>query len=174
VSPWSDAEFTAAVDHCRSVAGMWGGTLPRTELYGLLARLCELVEHADVEALRTEFLARPRGARNRKYVESHTKVEIAVTRYVLDGFVEKNRVWRWGTCLVEARKRGLTSKTLCGWLVENGGFDTLFQSRPRDYTAVWRKTLVLTRAVHTPRSGVFTLRLMRLDDGRYEPVEDEA
>lgn len=152
------------------------------QLYAILAECLSICEEAqvtnNVRALAEAVAQSVAGTehesgRGRRYFERRSDVFVVVTRAVLEGVDNRNSVYRYALTLREAARRGLTSGTLEDWLLQNGGVNALYRTRPVSTRRNTVSTLHLTSPVEVPRDGAFTLTLRRSANGYFDVLSKE-
>lgn len=137
-------------------------------LYGLLTGIlfiCEKVDREGLhdelrEAIRVTVDVRGQGnaGKGRRFSFKGADAPVLVCRHVLGEIDTRDAVYRYARALREARKRGLTSGELSGWLKKNGGLLALTNAAT---VVTNRKVQIihLDRSITYPTSGEFTLTL---------------
>ena len=152
------------------------------QLYAILAEclsICEEAQETDSVRVLAEAVAQSvagsehDNGRGRRYLERRSDVFTVVARAVLEGVDNRNSVYRYALTLREAARRGLTSAVLEDWLLQNGGVNALYRTRPVSARRNTLSTLHLTSPVEVPREGVFTLTLRRSANGYFDVLNKE-
>jgi hypothetical protein len=158
-------------------AGPVGKRVSSFVLYDVLQRCAMVVERISKnpgERLEVESLIkeRPRGNRNRSYVESGSDEFVLVCRYVFPSTEsadkERSNASRYAAALRQMTLEGIKSDEVAHKLKTEGGINRFYLTRPVERKTVITKTLYLDRSIEVPKTGQFMLVLQRLEDGRIE------
>jgi hypothetical protein len=162
-------------------AGPIGKRHSNFELYELLAGCMHLAERcaerSAMDEMRTLALESSTNRGSRTYIERDSDVFILVCRYVFSNLrsasAERSNASRYAATLRQARKIGVTSKTLSEHLRDRGGINALFLRRPLAATTVETKCLRLTKAIVFPKDATMRISLHRLPDNTYDVIATE-
>lgn len=176
-------DLRTRLDAARDMADSGGLPVRRKDgdLYALLALclgICEDViasqredELREIFRVSVDKRGENNRGRGRRYAYPSSDAYILVVRYVMDNEDSRANKSRYAQALRVAADRGVRSDGLVEWLIDNGGINTLFKSRPVETTEVRTKTLHLNQQVTMPKTGTTTLTL-RMDHRGFYDVEE--
>lgn len=157
-------ELEARMAHIKSRASFFMAKRRKdAELYEVLSEtlaICEEVERRGiVEEVRKSVAEQPKNGRNRVFAERGSDVYVIVGRAVFEPEINRGSSWRYSSAMREAAKRQIHSSQLVGWLIENGGINTLFKGRGTFARAVNTRTLHLNNSIEIDKHKPITITI---------------